>query len=113
MRAAEELRSDRRQLVCVIKPSGYDLEGVVRLLRQYRQKDARGYLVESLWKYLLYSEIALSLEHEFARRPAGAVPDTPEWRLMEYISDNGDWLKNDFSVRLERVVDRRSSMRPE
>jgi hypothetical protein len=110
LRAAEELRSDRRQLVCVIKPSGYDLEGVVRLLRRYQHQDARGYLVESLWKYLLYSELALALEQDVARRPAGALPDTPEWSLMEYVSANAEWLKNDFSVRLERVVSRLLSL---
>lgn len=99
------LRRDKRNLVCTIKPAGYDLNGLIRLLRTYEERDTKGYLAESLWKYLLATELALSVERDLASRPAGVMPDGPEWRLLEFLSANGAWLKADFASRLERVVD--------
>ena len=105
LQAATELRKDRRNLVCVIKPEGYDLEGIVRLLDQYKARDSKGYLVESLWKYLLLTEVAIALEHDLLTRPAGPSPETPEWRLVEFLREQGRMFETDFAVRLERAVD--------
>lgn len=106
IQAERAIRADRRTHVTVIKPAGYELTGLVRLLKQYEEPDTRGYLIESLWKYLLYSEIAISLEREFSVRPAGALPDTPEWRLFQFLGDHRGWLGVDFGRRLEGAVSR-------
>lgn len=105
LQAATELQRDRRNVVCVIKPEGYDLEGLVRLLDRYRARDSKGYLVESLWKYLLLTEVAISLERDLLTRPAGSTPGTPEWDLTEYLRDQGRMFETDFAVRLERAVE--------
>jgi hypothetical protein len=105
LRSEASLQRDKRKLACTIKPAGYDLNGLIRLLNKYEQRDAKGYLAESLWKYLLATELALSVERDLASRPAGAMPDGPEWKLLEFISNNEDWLKTDFASRLERAVD--------
>lgn len=104
IQAEAELRADSRNLVCVIKPPGYDLDGLVRLLSKFEQRDARGYVAESLWKYLLATELVLAVEQDLARRPAGLVPTDPEWDLMEFIGESGSWLKQDFTARLEKAV---------
>jgi hypothetical protein len=101
-----ELRSDKRNLVCVIKPPGYDLNGLVRLLAGYAQRDAKGFVAESLWKYLLYTELCLAIERDLGTRPAGAMPESPEWQLMQFVSEQSDWIKTDFASRLEAAVDR-------
>src|SRR4051794_37527091 len=105
IQAAAEFRKDRRNLVCVIKPEGYDLEGIVRLLQQYKARDSKGYLVETLWKYLLLSEVAISLQQDFDARPAGITPDTPEWELVDFLRAQGRIFETDFAVRLERAVE--------
>jgi hypothetical protein len=99
------LRPDMRNLVCTIKPAGYDLHGLIRLLEGYDARDTKGYLAESLWKYLLATELALSVERDLASRPAGVMPDGPEWKLLKFIGDNESWIKTDFASRLERAVD--------
>jgi hypothetical protein len=88
----------------VIKPPGYDLNGLVRLLKSYEERDAKGFIAESLWKYLLYTELALAIEQDLMRRPAGAMPNSPEWRLLDFASKHSDWVKGDFGSRLERAV---------
>lgn len=106
LRAAEELERDRRNLVCVIRPSDYDLDGLVRVLKKYTERDTRGYVIESLWKYLLYTEIALAAEDDFAQRPAPMLPDSPEGALSNYLRGPGSMANRDFSVRLETAVER-------
>lgn len=105
LRSEAALREDKRNLVCSIKPAGYDLNGLVRLLAEYDERDAKGYIAESLWKYLLATELALTLERDLASRPAGAVAGGPEWALLQYLAENEDWIKTDFASRLERAVD--------
>jgi hypothetical protein len=83
LRAEAQLRSDTRNLVCTIKPPGYDLDGLVRLLKRFEQRDEKGYVAESLWKYLLATERALAVERDLVRWPAGMVPEDPEWELMK------------------------------
>lgn len=103
--SAATLREDKRNLVCVIKPAGYDLDGLVKLLRRYEERDAKGYVAESLWKYLLATEISLAIERDLASRPAGLMPKGPEWDLLKFLAANEVWLKTDFASRLERAVD--------
>ncbi len=88
LRSEAALRADKRNLVCPIKPAGYDLNGLVRLLSTYDERDAKGYVAESLWKYLLATELALAVEEDLASRPAGVMPDGPEWALLKFVADN-------------------------
>lgn len=104
-RAAAELGSDKRNLVCVVKPSSYELEAVTRLLSRYSTRDVKGYLVSALWQYLLYTEIALTLADEVRARPAGPMPDSPEGRLIRYIDESPPEFSEDFAVRLEKAVE--------
>jgi hypothetical protein len=105
LRAEAVLRRDARKLVCSIKPPGYDLNGLVRLFTAFEEQDTKGYVAESLWKYLLATQLALAVEEDLSHRPAGSVPDDPEWKLLEFVSANESWLKMDFAARLERAVE--------
>ena len=53
-----ELSRRRNNLVCVIKPPSYQMQGIVDLLKQYQRRDVKGYAIETLWKFLLFTEIA-------------------------------------------------------
>jgi hypothetical protein len=104
LEATAELRRDRRQLVCLIKPYAYELSGVTSLLEKYKRRDQKGFVVESLWKFLLYTEIALSAYRELQKRPVGVGLSPEEQALVDYL-DNAEFLAMDFAVRLERTVD--------
>jgi hypothetical protein len=104
IRAAEELEGDRRNLVCVIQPADYDLQGLVRLLRETGQQDTKSYIIEALWKYLLVSELALAALSEAKDRPAPLAPGMPAWELESFIQESGPAMSGDFAVRLEQAV---------
>ena len=58
---ASKLGEDRRNVICVIKPVGYEVQGIVKLLKQFRDRDTKGYAIESLWKFLLITELAFAV----------------------------------------------------
>ena len=105
LRAAQALAVDRRNLVVVVRPAGYEFNAVVRLLARYSEKDEKGYLIESLWKFLLYTEIARSAVAEIETRPAGPQPGSDEWKLVDYATDHSSLIRQEFAVRLEQAVD--------
>ena len=104
LRASAQLGSDRRNLVVVIKPFGYEFEALVSLLSQYTDKNAKNFVVETLWQYLLYSEIAVAAANEIRQRPAGVPSGSAEWELLRFVDEGGTGVNLDFAVRLERAV---------
>lgn len=97
------LREDTRNLVCIIKPIAYELQGIVELLRRYKEKDTKGYVLESLWKFLIISEMAVSAVQEILNRPSAIIYDH-EVPLMALYDRPDGLLKEDFTVRLEKCV---------
>jgi hypothetical protein len=110
--AARRLSDDRRNLVCTIKPTDYQIETLARLIRGYRERDTRGYVIEAIWVYLLLTEVALAVVRELATRPAGVQPNAPEWELNTFLEGPGASLKVDFDIRLERAIRRLEAVGP-
>jgi len=98
-----ELKRDKRNLVCVIRPVAYELQGIIELLRKYKQLDAKGYVIESLWKYLLYTEIAQAAADELRKMPSNMLRKE-EGVLLQLLDEESGKLTGEFSVRLERCV---------
>ena len=106
LKLASTLRPDRRNLVCVIMPAAYELESLVKLFGSYREHDAKGFAVESLWKYLLYSEIARTAAIELEARPFWDPLSQGEHELLRLAKASGETIMADFSIRLERSIGR-------
>jgi hypothetical protein len=104
LQAAERLSADARNLVCVIKPVSYEWDSVIELLRLHERGGTRGFLVESLWKLLLYVEVATSAAAEIQSRPAVPAPGSPEATLLEVLERISVNTGDDFAVRLEGAV---------
>lgn len=102
IRASQVLSDDKRNLVCLIRPTSYDLDGLVSVLQSIGGDGNQAFLVESFWRFLLYSEIALSAVSAADRLPAGISPGTPISHLRDYLTQNE--IADEFSVRLERVI---------
>jgi hypothetical protein len=103
IRASQVLRDDKRNLVCVVRPTNYDLDGLVSVLQSLGGDGNQSFLVESFWRFLLYSEISLEAVAAADRLPAGIGSGTPMARLRDYLAQND--IAEEFSVRLERVIE--------
>lgn len=107
---AHELSIDRRNSVCIIKPVAYELEGILRTLRQAIQKSEQGYLIESLWKFLVYTELAKTVYDELRSRPSFIEPEAQELQLLQFVDANASIILPEFSIRLESAVNRLQSV---
>ncbi|MGC5329701.1 P-loop ATPase, Sll1717 family [Micromonospora sp. DT62] len=104
LQAAEALRTDVRNLVCVVKPASYELEALLEVLRRIESRHLGDYLIEGLWKYLLYTEVAARAIEEAEKRPAGILGGSPIDRLRQCLEEQHLGSDASFSVRLERLV---------
>jgi hypothetical protein len=103
IRASQVLGDDRRNLVCLIRPTNYDLDGLVGVLQSIGGDGNQSFLVDSFWRFLLYSEIAINTVAAAERLPAGISAGTPVAHLRDYLVQNN--ISDEFSVRLERVIE--------
>ena len=95
------LTKNRGNHVCVVKPVGYEIDGLVRVLQSIVSKSERGYLIESLWKFLIYSEIARNIYQLCNSRPPYILQTEAESRLLEYYDNHKVLLAPPFSERLD------------
>ena len=100
----EELRSDPRNHVCVIKPVGYELEGLISILREELSRAEQGYLVESFWKFLLYTELAKSVYDQLLGKPHYYVRTPAEVGLCEFVEQYQSLIVPEFSMRLLNIA---------
>jgi Cdc6-like AAA superfamily ATPase len=101
---SKELRQDKRNHVCIIKPIDYELDGVVRLLTSSLAQADPGYLTQSLWKFLVYTELAQSVRDELQSMPAYYRYTDAESEFLEYVDENRGPILTDFTVRMEYAI---------
>ena len=106
-----QARREQEKSCCVIKPIAYDLEGVVSLLKKYKERDAKGYAIESLWKFLLYAEMASAADASLRNSPHRFLSDY-EKEFLDYCSAKGEMLSGDFTIRLQRCSESTASLDP-
>lgn len=106
----DRLGEDKRNHVCVIKPVSYEFFGLLQLLEKTRQKAEKGYLFESLWKFLIYSELIASVYDRLHDRPDYLPLDEIEAEFVAYVDSNASVFLQDFSIRLENAVRRLSDV---
>ena len=99
MQLEADLSERKQNLVCVIKPERYQMLGIVDLLRHFQTRKDKGYAIESLWKFLLLTEIANTAFH-FPSSPIEAV----EQDFFKFVEENHAIIREDFSTRLETCV---------
>ena len=90
--------------VAVLKPVGYETHGLIRVLKEIRERAERGFLIESLWKFLIYSEIATSLKRGILQRPAHLDRTSDESTYLNYYENNLRILSPPFSERLDQAL---------
>jgi hypothetical protein len=107
---SEELRADPRNHICIVKPVDYELEGLLGMLSQQLAVAEKGYLIESFWKFLLYTELARSVHAEVLGKPAYYARTEAEEQLCGFVEERQSLILPEFSSRLETAVRRLSDL---
>lgn len=105
LQAAESLRTDARNLVCVIKPASYELESLSILLKRVTSSHVGDYIIEGVWKYLLYTEVAATVVRHQEQLAAGIASGSAIDKLRISLNRDHAGVDATFSVRLERLID--------
>lgn len=106
IRIHKKLKENKDFLVIEIFPSDYEFEGILRVLRKGIDLSEQGFLVESLWKFLLYTEIARGIHDEIVDKPSYIPRTEEEDKFMAYVTLNEDIILSPFSVRLDKAINR-------
>ena len=101
---SEELRAKRDSHVCIIRPVKSEFEQIFGLFSLSKSKALMGYLLEAIWKFLVLTELAISVCSEIKSRPVHVVRRTKEYRLVEFVEYNKESIGAGFSDRLEYAL---------
>ncbi len=105
LKLADELGRSVNNVVCTIKPAGYDLASLVESLKLVANDPTRESAMVGLWKYLLVTEIVAEVCRDYERRLDARLPVTDaEGRLWEYADKRG-WMESTFAERLQSVIE--------
>ncbi len=74
------------------------------MLAQQLAVAEKGYLIESFWKFLLYTELARSVYEEVLGKPVYYEKTDAERELCEFVDEHQSLITPEFSVRLEAAV---------
>lgn len=98
------LEKDSRNHVCLIKPINFEIDSLVKILQVPSEEYEKSYLVESAWKFLIYTEVAKSIYHRITSKPLYAFTKA-ETEFKDFIDSNSDLFLKDFSERLEEELE--------
>lgn len=105
-----ELSSDKRNFIVPIQPQGYEIEGILNTFSKLKKESEQGHLIESIWKYLIYTEIARHYFEHIENRPLHYYLTKEEEEFCDFVTKNKRLIHADFSLRLENVISALSSM---
>lgn len=71
----------------------------------------RGYMIESIWKYLIYTELLKSIYGEIKQYPSHWEFDNAEKDVIEFVENKKTIILPDFSVRLESIMENLSGVK--
>lgn len=99
----EDLIRDKRNNVVLIKPINFEVDGLIALMEESNSEFEKGFLIETVWKFLIYSQIAKSLYDKIKEKPLFAI-SSDEDGYIEFIESNESIFLTDFSTRLEEQI---------
>lgn len=106
LRIADSLRQKKQNLVVEIFPRDYELDGLLEVFSRFAATAERGFLAESLWKFLLYSEIAKAAYESLLERPTHLPCTERENALVQFVELNRELVLGPFSARLDKAMSR-------
>lgn len=88
--------------VCIIRPFNFDLDGLLYTLINVPEYFQKSYLIESVWKLIIYTEIAKSIYEKLkSRNFATLTPD--EISLIEFVEKDTRLFATEFHDRIHET----------
>ncbi|MBN8592894.1 MAG: hypothetical protein J0M33_14105 [Anaerolineae bacterium] len=91
--------------VCVIKPIDYQVNGIFEIYERVLPQSTTSNLVETIWKSLIYTEIARSIYFEIDSQIGLRQLSKEDMEYIEYFEDKQQLIHDGFAVRLETILE--------
>ncbi|RFM30080.1 P-loop ATPase, Sll1717 family [Deminuibacter soli] len=105
-----KLSKNVKNEVCLIKPIDFEIDGIISILLNLKDEFERGYIIESIWKFLIYTEIMNSIFPSISEKPLYALDKNDE-EIIAFVEENRRIVLTDFSTRLEQELSKLSSLK--
>lgn len=105
LQASSDLEKDRRHLVVKVKPTSYELGGLVDLVSRFQAQSGTEYLLNNLWIFLLSTEVACQLLARAQLQAAGLGGSEALAALARRLELMGVDPEVDLATRLEDKVE--------
>ncbi|MBX3239024.1 MAG: hypothetical protein KIT80_09605 [Chitinophagaceae bacterium] len=93
---------DIRNQVVIFKPINFELDGLIELMHDTTLEFGKSYIIESAWKYLIYSEILRSIYLRISDKPEYSIKKEDEV-IIKFVSENREQIMPDLSSRLNEL----------
>ncbi len=94
---------DVRNLVVTIKPVNFEIDGLVELIKKLNSEFEKGYIIQSIWKFLIYTEVAKEIYYFVKNKPSYSLTELDN-NIIKFVEENEKIILTDFSTRLEQEL---------
>ena len=98
-----EISRDIRNDVVPIKPVNFEIDGLIELIKKLKSDFEKGYIIQSVWKFLIYTEIAKKIYETIEQKPIYSLKDSDR-QILEFVNKNKNIILSDISTRLEQEL---------
>lgn len=93
---------DIRNQVVIIKPINFEIDGLIELIQGTNIEFGKSYIVESVWKFLIYTEIIKSIYLRVYEKPLFSLKAEDE-EVIDFVEKNEEKILPDLSTRLSQL----------
>jgi hypothetical protein len=110
--AYESVAANKNNLAVLIKPPGFEFPALFSSITKLGDTQ-RDYFLDSLWRFIIQTEIAATILTRIEGRSAGIPLSREEQAFIIYIDSAPFNIRADVSIRLEQALDYLSANLPE
>ncbi|MFN8273427.1 MAG: hypothetical protein U0X58_00950 [Flavobacteriaceae bacterium] len=99
----EDLVRDKRNIVVLIKPINFEVDGLVALMEEASNEFEKGFLIETVWKFLIYTQVAKSIYDKIKDKPSYSLT-LDEENYVVFVEKHKSIFLTDFSTRMEEQI---------
>lgn len=96
----KEVHRDVRNEVIPIKPVNFEIDGLLQILDELQSDFEKGYIIQAIWKFLIYTEVIKEIYEIVKLKPLYALNPIDN-DIIEFVENHSNIILCDFSTRLE------------
>lgn len=93
---------DVRNQVVIIKPINFEIDGLIELIQTTNIEFGRSFIIESVWKFLIYTEILKSIYLRVSDKPVFSIKNEEE-SIINFVNKNKPKILPDLASRLNQL----------